>query len=176
MPNIENDEDLEKSFDDGEVKSPKKGRKIFLLVLISLFIIGGSAVGFFQLFQPNLSHEPKATVQVVKKDNNQEQVFYDFPKMNLQVKSPNGEFHTLRFQFNLELTSSNDIPILNGLSGAITDAVIAYTTELTLDEVSGVNGLYWLKEELLHRINLITDPVKVSSINVKIFEFQKKDN
>ena len=66
-----------------------------------------------------------------------------------------------------------DVQIVQGLMPKIVDAVIAHTIELTPDEISGSNGLYWLREELLYRINLIVSPVVVANLNFKAFGIDK---
>ena len=66
-----------------------------------------------------------------------------------------------------------DIQIVEGLMPKIVDAVIAHTNELTPDEISGSNGLYWLREELLYRSNLIVSPVVVANLNFKAFGIDK---
>ena len=50
--------------------------------------------------------------------------------------------------------------------------LLADAYELTEEEISGASGLYWLKEELLYRINLLIAPIRVNNINFKNFEIQ----
>ena len=77
-------------------------------------------------------------------------------------------------KLNLELSGIENVKTIEVLSPKIKDAVIAHTIELSPDEISGASGLYWLKEELLYRINLITAPVKINNLNFTTFEIQKE--
>ena len=53
------------------------------------------------------------------------------------------------------------------------DVILNHIIELNLEEVSGSTGMYWLKEELLYRLNLAATPVKIKKLNFSIFELQK---
>ena len=58
------------------------------------------------------------------------------------------------------------------MSSKINDIIIAHLVELSPAEITDSEGFYWLKEELLYRVNLVTDPIKINSINFKNFEIQ----
>ena len=70
------------------------------------------------------------------------------------------------------MSAVEDIKTVEALLPRINDTLLAHITELTPEEISGSDGLYNLKEELLFRINLLTDPVKVSNLNFKSFDIQ----
>ena len=44
------------------------------------------------------------------------------------------------------------------------------------EEVSGAEGIYALKSELLYRINLMVAPIKVSNINIKDLDIKITDS
>ena len=55
----------------------------------------------------------------------------------------------------------------------LTNAVLNHVVELYLEELEGSTGLYWLKEELLYRFNLVAAPVKIKNLNFSVFELEK---
>ena len=63
-----------------------------------------------------------------------------------------------------------DISTIEALTSKLTDAIIAHTIELRPEEINDSEGLYWLREELLYRMNLISAPIKISNLNFKSFE------
>ena len=75
-------------------------------------------------------------------------------------------------KISVELSRVEDVAAIEAMVSRLTDIIIAHTIELTPDEVSGSNGLYWLKEELLYRMNLVAAPIKITNINFKNFEIQ----
>lgn len=168
------DEDLDNGVQGDEAK-PLNRKKLLLFVVPVVIVIGLSA-GLFFVFNTGYNSS-KSNYSVVKKassDNKSPEsvtVFYDLPEVTTFLKTPEGqEGQHLRVRLNLELNNIEDVPTIEILTPKIVDAVIAHTIELMPQEVSGSSGLYWLKQELLYRINLITNPIKVSDINFRTFE------
>ena len=81
----------------------------------------------------------------------------------------------VKVKISIELSSVDDIKTIEAMLPRINDTLLAHIVELTPDEISGSDGLYNLKEELLYRINLLTAPVKVSNLNFKTFDIQKNN-
>lgn len=81
-----------------------------------------------------------------------------------------GKDQVVKIKLSIELSKMEDITIIEALSAKLTDAVIAHTIELMPEEIDGSEGIYWLREELLYRMNLIAAPVKISNLNFKNFE------
>ena len=52
------------------------------------------------------------------------------------------------------------------------DDKVEWFRETYPEEIETAQGLYWLKEDLLYRINLVTKPLKISNINIKMFEIK----
>lgn len=174
MANLNNDLDTDEQ---DVLTKPKIDKKKLLLFLLPGLIVIGIAVGIYFSFNRNTGPIDKGLYSVVKKPttggaSNVEEVivFYDLPEVIANIKEGQSQGDKVKIKISLELSSVTDVDIVNGLSPKLVDAIIAHTTELTSDEVSGSSGLYWLKEELLYRINLITSPIKVNNVNFKNFE------
>ena len=69
-----------------------------------------------------------------------------------------------------------DIKTIEILTPKINDVVLSHIIELSPEEVQGSTGLYWLKEELLYRLNLVTAPIKINNLNIRSLEIQKESN
>ena len=176
------DEDLDNDIQNNEAK-PLSRKKLLIFVLPIVIVIGLSA-GLFYVFNKNYDNNI-GSYSVIKKassDSNSPEevtVFYDLPEITTSLKAEAGSpKERLLIRLNLELNNVEDTKTIEILIPKITDAVIAHTIELTPQEVSDSSGLYWLKEELLYRINLITNPIKVSNLNFRTFEVERagRDN
>ncbi len=165
---------------ENETANKKIDKKKILIFLLPVLIVIGLIVSFYSVFSQKISPDENLPYSVVNKpgdgasDAGSTLIFYDLPEISVQVKNSSGGNDMAKIRLSVELSSVEDIKIVEGVMPQINDAVIAHTIELTSDELSGANGLYRLKDELLYRTNLITDPVKVSNINIKSFEIQKK--
>ena len=102
-------------------------------------------------------------------------IFYDLPEISAKIKTPDGSKQTAHIKINIELSQMEDIKTVETLLPRLNDIIISHTSELTSEEISGANGIYWLKEELLHRINLVTAPIKIENLNFKSFDIKKNN-
>ncbi len=170
---IENDEFEEKT-------SSKVSRKKILLIVIPLLIVIALAVGVHLLYKSSSSSPDESHYNIVKKppengDDGAPQltVFYDLPEIRSQIKiAGSNRRDNIIVKISIELSNVEDVKTIEALLPRINDIILNHTNELTADEINGANGLYWLKEELLYRINLVAAPVKVKNLNFKNFEIQ----
>lgn len=177
---MQEDEDFDIEAQSDETK-PLNRKKLLIFVLPVVIVIGLSA-GMFYVFNSSYSNN-SGSYSVIKNASSDSKsaddvtVFYDLPEITTVLKGEgsNGQ-ERLRIRLNLELGSIEDTKTVEILTPKIIDAVIAHTIELTPREISGSGGLYWLKEELLYRINLITNPIKVGNINFRTFEVEDAVN
>lgn len=180
MVNLE--DDIE---DDGfEESAPQKiSRKKILLILLPLLIVIALTVGAHHLYRISSAPAGSSHYSVVEKPSEDENdkspqltVFYDLPEIRSQIRiAESNRRENLNIKISIELSGVEDIKTIEALLPRINDIILNHTNELTDDEVNGANGLYWLKEELLYRINLVAAPVKVKNLNFKNFEIQNKN-
>ncbi len=176
MVNIENDTD--DNIPDESLKIIDK--KKFLLFLLPILVVIGLIVSFYSISGKNLNSEEELPYTVVDKsaaeDGSKKSllIFYDLPEINIQIKNAEGKREIAKIRLSIEIPTVENIKIIEGLMPQIADAVIAHTQELSEEELQGSDSLYYLKEELQYRINLITDPIKITNLNIKNFEIQKK--
>lgn len=166
------DEDFENEEDS---KKPVIDSKKILIFLLPVLAIIGICAGLFYFFFKMDNHQ-EVNYQMVagdEKSGTAPVIFYDLPE--LVVLLPNEENSSLRAKINLELGTVEDISKVEAMLPRINDMLISHALALRPEEVSGNRGMYWLKEEFLHRINLLLAPVKVKSLNFKSFEFIKNN-
>lgn len=174
------DDDFDK--DEEASEQGKISHKKILFILVPILIVIGVAVGGYYIFNRNYENESNLNYSIVKNitDENGTQtenitVFYDLPEVSARVKNSSEHIQVVKMKISLELSKVEDIPLIESMQPRINDAIIAHTVELRPDEINGSAGLYWLKEELLYRINLLVSPIKVSNLNFKNFEIQNSD-
>lgn len=155
-----------------DISGPK--RKKLMLLLLPLLIVIGISVGIY--FALNNSYDSLGksynVIQYGKGTDNDITVFFDLPELKTVIMN-NGVSLNLRLKITLELSSIEDLHIIEILSPKLNDIVLGHTIELRLEEINGTEGLYWLKEELLYRFNLAASPVKIKDLNFSVFEIQK---
>lgn len=165
---IEDDEEIAQVAD--ELNDTHIKRKRLMLILLPLLIvIGVSATIFFVLKKQNSSQDNYNIVQYNKDNADNVSVFYDLPEIKTSIKGKKDN-HELRLGLNLELSSIEDLKIIEILKAKLNDVVLEHTIELNVDELKGSVGLYWFKEELLYRLNLAAAPVKIKAVNFGVFE------
>lgn len=165
-------------FDDDLKDNPytQKDNKKILLFLVPALIVIGIIVGLYFLFIPKSDNAESLGYSIVEKEENDTKtitVFYDLPEISVQLQSADSQNAVVKIKINIELSKMEDIKTIESLMPQITDAAVTHVSELSQNEISGAEGLYWLKEELLYRLSLIAAPVKISNLNFKRFEIQK---
>ena len=159
---------------DEPIENPQPKRKRLMILLLPLLIVIGISVGIY--FALNNSYDSLSgsynIVQYNKDNTDSITAFYDLPEIKTFVKAEDGR-RELKLKLTLELSSIEDLRIIEILTPKLTDAVLNHVIELNMDEVEGSTGLYWLKEELLYRFNLVSAPVKIKNLNFSVFELQR---
>lgn len=165
---IEADEDISLS------TSKLSKKKLLLFVVPVVAIIG--FLGFYYSSQKSSSQQTPASYSIVHHTNTDGSssetltVFYDLPEVNVRLKNTNNKEQVAKIKISLELSKIEDISTIEAISSKLTDAIISHTIELSPEEISDSEGMYWLKEELLYRMNLISAPIKISNLNFKNYE------
>ncbi len=173
---IDQEDDLDK--EDVSEEQNRKNRKKMLFIIIPVLIVIGLSVGFYYVFNRSYTSAPNnysVLTNIVEQDGTKSEkttVFYDLPEITSVLNSKDSVKKTVKIKLNIELSGIEDTKTIEILSPKIKDAIIAHTIELTPEEISGSSGLYWLKQELLYRINLIVAPLKVNNLNFTTFEIQ----
>lgn len=169
--NIENSVDLD---DDISLPNTKLSKKKLLFIVVPIVTVIGFS-GFYYSAQKSTSQQSNTNYSIVH--NNSDggaaetiTIFYDLPEINVRLKNSSNKEQIAKFKISIELSKIEDISTIEAIASKLTDAIIAHTIELRPEEISDSEGMYWLKEELLYRMNLISAPIKISNLNFKSYE------
>lgn len=176
---IRRDDDFDKEEEELQNNRKQINKKKILLIILPAIIIIGLIVSFYAVF----NHKEKEIKNYNIVTNNDPEsggekttVYYDLPEIITVLKSKKDTPISARMRVSLESESLSEdkISILDGMSSKIQDVIISHLVELYPEEITNSEGMFWLKEELLYRINLIVSPLNIDKINIKQFEIQKE--
>lgn len=170
--NLDSVNDNETELTSSDTRLSKK--KLLLIVVPVVAAIG--IFGFYYTAQNNSKDQTPSNYSIVHHNTEDGKtaesytIFYDLPEVDIQLRNNSGKEQVARIKISIELSKMEDISTIEALTSKLTDAIIAHTIELRPEEINDSEGLYWLREELLYRMNLISAPIKISNLNFKSFE------
>ena len=176
---VKPDESFDKA-EDEELQIKPFNKKKVLIYVVPVIVVIGLAVSFITVFTRKDRLDGEGDFSIVTtagegEDAGKITVFYTLPELSVRLRSSAETSSNVKVKISIELSSVDDIKTIEAMLPRINDTLLAHIVELTPDEISGSDGLYNLKEELLYRINLLTAPVKVSNLNFKTFDIQKNN-
>ncbi len=93
-------------------------------------------------------------------------VFFEVPDILVNVASSGDKPVFLKLAVSLELEDGDETATANLelIMPRVIDQLQTYLRELRLEDLSGSSAMFRLKEELLRRVTLAAEPVKVKSV------------
>jgi len=157
---------------DGLPPKRKSGKKLVLFILLPLLLLGGGAGGLIATGIIDLGggeagaehaeaphgetkHEPEPP---------RELVFYDVPDLLVNLTSTGRRTNYLKIRVSLEAGSQEDVAKLQALSPRIIDNFQVYLRELRVTDLQGSAGIARLREELLRRVSVAVEPIKIHDV------------
>ena len=152
----------------------KLSRKMLMFVVapvVLLLVLGGGA--YFFLFsggekaadgsQPGEAGKGEAAAQA---DAVAHPVFYDIPDILVNVAAGGDKRAFLKLSVSLELEGEGEAAkaAIEPVVPRVVDQLQTYLRELRVEDLSGSAAVFRLKEELLRRVNLAVEPVKVKDV------------
>lgn len=159
-----------------EEQASKINKKKIVIFLLPILIAIALAVGMYHTFGSSNSNKVGLSYKILPQSEGQEQqalIFYDLPEINVPLKNISGTSEILRLNMTIELTNKEDISKIEILLPRLYDITIAHVNGLMSSEISGTEGMYWLKQELLYRLRLAANPINIADINIKNIDIQK---
>ena len=173
----------DKVFDDEEEEGEETStssasnitKKKILIIILPILIIIGLVVSFYAVKSNEKKAEKPQNYTVIKNQtesasSNSGLILYDFKEVDCNLKAEKNAAKKVKIQLTIETPDSDKIQIIEGLSPRVNTLLIEHMVGLSAEEVQTPEGLYWLKQDLLYRLNLILSPIKVTNINFKTFE------
>ncbi len=150
-------------------------KKLMIFLLPALIVI--AIVGFYYKSRNDKENSKPTHYSIVEHTNEDSSssytILYDLPEVEVRIQNNIGQAQILRLKLNIELSTMESIPVIDSLTAKLSDAIISHIISLTTEELSGSEGLYWLRKELLYRLNLISSPIKITNLNFKNIEIIK---
>ncbi len=166
----EDDEGLDDEDDDDSSDKPGGKKKLLIIIAaVLLLAIGGIAAAFYTgLLQPVIDMiTGDVAVEEEAEVASEDMVFFPLEEIIVNLNTGGRKSSFLKIKINLELTSSEDIPRIQGVMPRIMDNFQVYLRELRIEDLKGSAGMYRLREELLSRVNAAAAPAKINDVLFK---------
>ena len=148
---------------------------LFLILTVILLFVLDKTVGLQNLLSPSAGIEEglllkKNAANRVLKDRN----YMDLDKsISITLYDEQQQAVFLNIGLTLELQLDSDRAEIRKLLPTIYDSVETYLRGVRVGELSGTQGIYRVREELLFRINRLIAPITVNDVLFREFQFDK---
>ncbi|MDO8409991.1 MAG: flagellar basal body-associated FliL family protein [Phenylobacterium sp.] len=189
-------EDGAEGAEDGEGAPAKKKLPLKLLIIGgvgALVVLGGGGAAAFIFLKPkpaaegDAAHAEKADHGKEKKDKKGKDgehaeapespavirpgpegvVFYTLPDIVVNMQTAEGKATFLKLKLTLELPDGTVTEQLNPNLPRLQDMFQTFLRELRPEDLSGSQGSYQLRMEILRRVNLVIAPAKVNAVLIE---------
>jgi flagellar FliL protein len=175
--------------EDGEGQPAKKKLSLKLLIIIgavAVLVLGGGGTAAFFLLKPN----PDAAAGKAHKAKKQDAkggkeakdgkggaaqvregpdgvLFYTMPDIVVNMQTADGRPTFLKLKLTLELPDQDAVDTLEPDLPRLQDMFQTFLRELRPEDLSGSQGSYQLRMELLRRVNLVIAPSKANAVLIE---------
>jgi flagellar FliL protein len=181
-PEAEAGEDAE-----GEV-APKKKLPLKLMLIAgagALVVLGGGGTAAFLFLKPkpDEAHADKAHKAHKKGDKGDKKggkegasavregpngvLFYTVPDIVVNMQTADGRPTFLKLKLTLELPDQDAVDALEPNMPRLQDMFQTFLRELRPEDLSGSQGSYQLRMEILRRVNLVIAPAKANAVLIE---------
>lgn len=94
-------------------------------------------------------------------------LFYAMPDMVVNIQSPDGRPTFLKLKLAFELPDEHVAEALEPNGPRLSDMFQTFLRELRPEDLSGSQGSYQLRMEILRRVNLVIAPAKVNAVLIQ---------
>jgi flagellar protein FliL len=166
--------------------APAKKKLPLMIIIIAavvavLVLGGGGAAAFFLLGHkgPPGAHAAKAPKKDAKKGDKDDKtgaqvsdgpdgvVFYTPPDIVVNMQTDDGKPTFLKLKLTFELPDHDTADLLDSDMPRLQDMFQTFLRELRPEDLSGSQGSYQLRMELLRRVNLVIAPSKINSVLIE---------
>jgi flagellar basal body-associated protein FliL len=130
-----------------------------LIKYLALILVLGASVFWAMNFLKNTSSN---TLPIASQKH-----FYDLGEIIVNLSNSSLKNYFLKVDLSINLTNQNDEKIITNSLPIIKDSFQIFLRELRVEDISGSGGAFYIKTELLKRLNTILYPTKVEDIFIK---------
>jgi len=183
----------EEGADGVEGEAPAKKKLPMKMMLIAgaaaLVVVGGGGTAAFVFLspKPDAAHAQKGGKDAKKKDKKKDEkkggkedknapvikegpdgvVFYTLPEVVVNMQTADGRPTFLKLKLTLELPSADTADELDPNLPRLQDMFQTFLRELRPEDLSGSQGSYQLRMEILRRVNLVIAPSKANAVLIE---------
>jgi flagellar FliL protein len=135
--------------------------------VVGVLALGGAGAFFAGVFDGKKEEGDVAVAAApvaAKPAPPKELTFYELPDIVVNLNTTGRRQSFLKIKINLELDNPQAVDAVNAVLPRIVDNVQVYLRELRAEDLQGSEGLYRVREELLHRINMAASPTQVNDV------------
>jgi flagellar FliL protein len=168
---------------EGEAAAKKKPPLLFIIIgaVVLVLLIGGGVTAFLLLgpHKASASAPAKPKKEAKKGDKKDDKggaqisdgpdgvVFYTPADIVVNMQTADGRPTFLKLKLTFELPDHDTADALDENMPRLLDMFQTFLRELRPEDLSGSQGSYQLRMELLHRVNLIIAPAKVNTVLIE---------
>jgi flagellar FliL protein len=177
--------------EDGEGAKPKKKLPMMMLiagaVALVLVLGGGGTAAYFMFLKPkpevasakDVKKKPAAKKKGGKDDKKDDKtaavvkegpdgvLFYTIPDVVVNMQTADGKPTFLKLKLTLELPDQATVDDLEPNMPRLQDMFQTFLRELRPEDLSGSQGSYQLRMEILRRVNLVIAPSKANAVLIE---------
>ena len=177
--------------EEGEAPPAKKKPPLMMLIIIGVVALlvlggGGGAAYFFLLKpKPDAAHAGKDAKKPEKKKGKDEKgkkddkaagqvregpdgvLFYTLPDVVVNMQTADGRPTFLKLKLTLELPDQATVDALDPNRPRLQDMFQTFLRELRPEDLSGSQGSYQLRMEILRRVNLVIAPSHANAVLIE---------
>ena len=169
---------------------PKKKLPMKLMLIAgaaALVIVGGGGAGAFIFLKPkpDAAHAGKDAKKPAKKKGKKEEgkkddkaagqvregpdgvLFYTMPDVVVNMQTADGRPTFLKLKLTLEMPDEGAVEELEPNMPRLQDMFQTFLRELRPEDLSGSQGSYQLRMEILRRVNLVISPSKANAVLIE---------
>ena len=176
---------------EGEGAPAKKKPPMIIIAAAAAVVLlgGGGGAGYFLFLKPKPAAHGEEHAAAEKKPKKKEEkkeeggkedpnapvikegpdgvVFYTLPDLLVNMQSPDGRPTFLKLKLTLELPNEEVAEELTPNMPRMQDMFQSFLRELRPEDLSGSQGSYQLRMELLRRVGLMAAPQKVNAVLIE---------
>jgi flagellar FliL protein len=167
----------------GKKKPPLK--LVIIIAAAAVVVLGGGGTAAFLLFKPKDAahaekHKAKKPAKDEKggkdaKDGGAGQVregpdgvlFYTLPDVVVNMQTADGRPTFLKLKLTLEMPDQDSVDTLEPNMPRLQDMFQSFLRELRPEDLSGSQGSYQLRMEILRRVNLVIAPAHANAVLIE---------
>ena len=175
---------------EGEAASGKKKLPLKMLIIVgaaTLVVLGGGGGAAFFLLKPkpDAEHAEKGHEKEKKEKKKEKKgeekgesaamvregpdgiVYYTLPEVVVNMQTADGRPTFLKLKLTLELPDEGAVEELEPNMPRMQDMFQSFLRELRPEDLSGSQGSYQLRMEILRRVNLVIAPSKANAVLIE---------